>query len=587
MAREYVYEELAIDIPRCSRTWGVGACTAVLSALQPRKCWNLRKDCAVPAAYVTGAPLTLKFCKDGPKPLGVVAFPVLESINASSPTVNIAGSNPELSSFGKSAHMDATIADFTYHERGIDPYQSERVSGAAQFSGVGYDPAKQGTFLNKLKARWVYYSKAECRYTKGYLLDGVLTDPQVQYFQLSELDGPNDGSIRARALGVLDLANAKTALAPKPSKGRLTLDLTAVATTFSVTPAGVGNSEYPSGGWVCLGSEVMAFTRVADAFTITRGQRGTTAKTASKGDTVQLVLAFRLARLDAVVNSLVQGYTSAPAIYLDAAQIADNAAEVTRWGASIALTTDIVTPTPVSDLLAELSDLGCSVWEDEFGRKIKVRLNRPIYTDVVRKVSDRSAKDIRQVDNDEDRLTQILFMSRRFDPTKSLNDDTNYAVKVLTTDPAALALYGSVVRSRTIRTRWLDQGDESTVLIASLRLLDRFKRAPNQVTITLDAREKAVRLVDVLEVTSDEMADSDGLPRTQSLQVISRSEPKPYHEVKVLCQAFQFDGRYGFIAPNSAPVYGAATAAEKVEFAFISPNATGFPSDNTKPYQVI
>lgn len=586
MARDYIFEWVEIDIPLCGLVWGTLPCTAALGGTVTRKCWNLRHDCAAPLAYDPSGVLTLKFFKDGPKPKGFKGFPVLSSIKASSPTVNIAGSNPEMSDLGRLATLDFDLDDFTYHERGIDPYQADRISGAAQLSGVGYLPEKRGTFLNKLRSRWPYYSGAACRYSKAYLENDTLNTVQTQHFILKEMDGPNDGTVSVSATGVLDLANAKTALCPKPSKGRLVLDITAAATTFDVTPTGVG-AEYPASGWICIGSEVCSFTRSSDTFTVVRGTDGTTAATHSQGDTVQLVYAVSGLRIDAVVHDLVQNYTEAPASYLDAGQIAANQAEVTRWGASIVLETKVTSPTSVAKLLSELSDLGCTIWEDEFAAKIKIKMNAPVDLSVVRKVADRKAKEITQEDKDSQRLTQVLFMHKRRDPTKSLDDDSNYEVKVLTADIPTLNLYGNVVRNRTIRTRWLDQGDESTVAIASLRLLARFKRAPKRVKVKVDADQRDVRLVDVVQVDSDELADGDGLPQTKYMQVIGRSEPATYHDIEMLLQAFGFEGRYGYIAPDTVTnTYATATDFEKANYAFIAPD-TGVFADGSEAYKVI
>jgi len=205
----------------------------------------------------------------------------------------------------------------------------------------------------------------------------------------------------------------------------------------------------------------------------------------------------------------------------------------------------------------------------------------------VRRVSDRRSKDIRYEDNDEQRLTQVLYMHDRTDPTKALDDDANYRIKLLTVDIPTLNLYGNVVKTRTIRVRWLDQGDESTAAIASLRLLGRFKKAPRRVRVKLDASERSVRLVDVIEIESDELADGDGLPKIQFLQVIGRSEPIAYHEVEILCQDFGFDGRYGNIAPNTlVNTYSTATLTEKRSYSFIAPDSGVF-ADGSAAYRII
>lgn len=586
MARDYIFEWVEIDIPMCGLVWGTLPCTASLGGEVKRKCWNLRHDCAAPLAYDPTSVLTLKFFKDGPKPKNFKGFPVLSSVKASSSTVNIAGSDPEMSDLGRMATLDFELDDFTYHERGIDPYVAERISGAAQLSGIGYDPATRNTFLNKLRQRWPYYTKAACRYSKAYLENDALNTIQTQNFIMKEMTGPNNGKVGAYCTGVVDLANAKTSLCPVPSNGRLVLDMTAIATTFDVTPTGIG-AEYPASGWVCIGSEICSYTLVADTFTVVRGTSGTTAATHTQGDTVQLVKDYTLQRIDTVVHDLIQNYTETPASYLDAGQIAANAAEVSVWGASILLTTKITTPTPVSTLIAELSDLGCTVWEDEFAAKFKIKMNAPVDLTVVRKINDRRAKSITQEDNDEQRLTQVLFMHKRRDPTKALDDDSNYEVKILTTDIKTLNLYGNVVKTRTLRTRWLDQGDDTTVLIASLRLLARFKRAPKKVKVIVDADERDARNVDVVQLESEELADSDGLPQTKYMQIVGRSEPAVYHEIELLLQAFGFEGRYGYIAPDTVTdTYDIATDQEKKDYAFIAPD-TGFFPDGSEAYKVI
>jgi hypothetical protein len=84
------------------------------------------------------------------------------------------------------------------------------------------------------------------------------------------------------------------------------------------------------------------------------------------------------------------------------------------------------------------------------------------------------------------------------------------------------------------------------------------------VRIKVDADQRDVRLVDVVQVDSEELADGDGLAQTKYMQVIGRSEPATYHDVEMLLQAFGFEGRYGYIAPDTVTnTYATATDFEK------------------------
>jgi len=519
-------------------------------------------------------------------PVGTSAFPTLLDAKDQSTSVNIAGQHQNLTPLGRRATLSVTLGDFIHDDVGIDPYQAERVSGAAQASGIGYDVEANGTFLKRLKARWPQYSGKAIRLVRGYIdASGALTDTTTTHYVISEIDGPSDGELQIKALDVLDLANEKTALCPKPSPGLLQADIDTVATSFSITPTGAGAS-YAASGRLIIGSEIMGFSRSGDTFTVTRGQRNTQAAAHNSGDTVQQVYSVTGARLDTVAVDLITNYTTTPSIYLDAAQQAIWAAEVTRWGAGLVLQTDITAPTPVATLLGELGTLGCTIWPDQVAQKMLLRMNRPLDGEVARPVSDDTALSVENIDRDSDRLTQVIFYGGRFNPTKSLTDEANYNLAMLTIDPESLAAYGAV-RSRTIFTRWLDNADATTISIVSNRLLRRFRNAPKTITIRLDAAEKSVALMDVIDLTSDELADADGKPLTQKVQVYQRSEPTPYVDVEVLCQMFDFIGRHGFIMPDGSPVYGSASQAEKDSGAFIAADTKPYFPDFSDAYRII
>lgn len=580
MTRE-IFEMVEIDLPFCTRTYGTAPCTAVLGTSGVRKCYNLRATCQATAAYVAGTPLTLRFCRQGRIPDGVLAFPTLGRVSQNTATVNIAGSDPRYAQLGRRATLAFEIGDFTYHERGIDPYVADRISGAGQTDEAGYRPELRGTFLAKLKARWPNYQDATVRLIRGYLVNGAVTDQTTYNYLMSEMAGPSKGVVKCEALGVLNLADAKKSLCPKPSKGQLTADLTNIATSFTVTPAGIG-AEYAASGWVQIDNEIMSFTRSGDTFTVVRGQRGTAAAAHSARATVQQTYSPRAVRIDEVARQLVQDFTNTPSSYVT---FSDWQSEVNRWAPGLVLTTDIGTPTPVATLLSELGDLGCQIFEDEQAAKLRLRMNRPVLSETIRDVSDNSAKEIVQEDRDEDRITQVLFRHKRTDPTKQLTDEANFQRNIIVVDGDATALWPNST-TRKLATRWLDQGDDATVVIVATRLLNRFKNAPKRVKVTLDAIDKGVKLMDVVRLASEDVPDETGKATDGLWQVISRTEPVPYHEVMVEVQAFDFLAKYGFITQNTAPVYGSATDEQKRLNGYIVGATLRFP-DGEDPYRII
>lgn len=580
MTRE-IFEMVEIDLPFCTRTYGTAPCTAVLGTSGVRKCYNLRATCQDPTNYLAGTPLTLRFCRPGRIPDGVLAFPTLGRVSQNTATVNIAGSDPRYAQLGRRATLAFEIGDFTYHERGIDPYVADRISGAGQTDEAGYQPELRNTFLAKLKARWPNYQDATVRLIRGYLVNGAVTDQTTYNYLMSEMAGPSKGVVKCEALGVLNLADAKKSLCPKPSKGQLTADLTNIATSFTVTPAGIG-AEYAASGWVQIDNEIMSFTRSSDTFTVVRGQRGTAAAAHSARATVQQTYSPRAVRIDEVARQLVQDFTNTPSSYVT---FSDWQSEVNRWAPGLVLTTDIGTPTPVATLLSELGDLGCQIFEDEQAAKLRLRMNRPVLSETIRDVSDNSAKEIVQEDRDEDRITQVLFRHKRTDPTKQLTDEANFQRNILVVDEEATALWPNST-TRKLATRWLDQGDDATVVIVATRLLNRFKKAPKRVKITLDAIDKGVKLMDVVRLASEDVPDETGKATDGLWQVISRTEPVPYHDVMVEVQAFDFLAKYGFITQNTAPVYGSATDEQKRVNGYIVGATLRFP-DGEDPYRII
>jgi hypothetical protein len=71
-----------IDLPYCTRTYGVAPCTAALGTTGTAKCFNSRKTCQDPTNYAAGVK-TVTFChnQDGiPDIPGI--FPALQSVSS-------------------------------------------------------------------------------------------------------------------------------------------------------------------------------------------------------------------------------------------------------------------------------------------------------------------------------------------------------------------------------------------------------------------------------------------------------------------------------------------------------------------------
>ena len=570
--------ELHMDY--CTRTFGIGACTASLGGQVDRKCFNTWNTCKLKSAFNKGTKVYSFIENVSGLPVGQ-HIPALKSVSARSGTVNIAGSDPRMDSLGVRATVTASFRDFVDNDTVSDKYQSERRTGAAQLSGVGYDPSTRGTFWGRFKARNPNYAGRKMVVKHGYVEDGIITIETERHFVITEFEGPDtNGVVTVKGKDVLDLAGNTKSTAPKASRGFLSADIDAVANSVTLLPAGVG-AEYATSGWAVIGSEIVSFDRTGDVLTIGRGRRGTVAASHNVNDTVQETFSVRRSRIDDVIYDLLVNYAAIPASYIP---VAEWEAEVDRWGGQLELSADICKPEGVSTLIGEMAVLGISIWWDEIAQKIRLRINRPPDVDTVKDIDDnRNIISAKQEDRDDDRLTRVSFWSVQIDPTKGLNKDNFLRQRlIIDVDAESEANYNGQ-RVKEIYNRWLNHGADNLVRILSRRLLNRFNRQPVLYEIKLDVKDDC-ELVDVLRLSSRVAQDDTGAISSQLMQVIKREDDRSGHSLKITAQKFQFDGRYGYVTENTRPVYSASTAAQKARGAYFVDENTLLFGDGTGPY---
>jgi hypothetical protein len=576
-----------IDVDTCALTFGVGACTATLGGATVRKCFDTYATCAKPLAF-SKVVKTLRFAESrAGLPKGAPIFPALVSVSSITSTVNISGADDNLSAFGRRATVSVEMADFAYHDRFLDPYQAERISGAAQIDEGGYDPATRGTFFAKLRARWPYYAGRALRVIQAEMVGGALVNSVTRNYIITSFSPPDDqGRVKIEASDILDLASNDRALCPKPGEGYLLAAIDTAATALTLTPTGIG-AKYAASGRAVIGSEIVSFTRAGDVVTLTgRGLAGTTLASHAAGDTLQPVFYANGMRFDDLIESLLVDYAGVPAGFVP---VATWAAEITRWMPDVLAQTHICTPTGVAKLIGELAVLGLSIWWDEVAQTIGLKCNRPPFTDPVYDLTENAnLTAIETLDRDDARLTEVLFFTVQKDPTKSATDADNFRRAAYVPDLTAKgALAYGDTRTRKIFCRWLNDGNDSAALVLSSRLLKRFSSAPTQTRLRVDWQDKAIGLTDVLRVSSKTLADATGKPVQTLMQVISRSEPEPGHEIELIAQAYQFSARYGAATANDCPVFSSASETEKATGEFACDDTTLKMPDGSAAYEAI
>jgi hypothetical protein len=577
-------EIVEIDMDFCSLTFGQGDCNAALGGIITHKCFNTFFTCPVRDVFDKGV-LTYRFVQPRANyPKGQTFFPCLKDVTQRSAMANIGGADKRLDSLGRRARVTARFSDFTYHDRFMDKYQSERVSGAAQLSGVGYDPETKGTFWTKFRARNQNYAGRPMRIITGYVDGGVLTIDTTRHYIITNFSGPdNEGNVEIEGKDILAIADNDRAVVPKPSLGVLTLDLEDDATSLTLTPTGIGNLEYPASGIAAIGAELVTYTRSGDNITLTgRGLNGTQQRRHRQGDTFQKTFSPRGSRIDFVVRDILLE-AGVPSEFIP---FEDWNLEASRWASTLNLTADIMKPEGAAKLIGELAILGVTIWWDDVDQEIKFLTNRPVDLENVKELNDTATNiSVTKEDRDDARITEIIFRSVQIDPSRGVADDnfsrTRVTIDVETKLPEA---YGDT-RIKEINCRWLNQGADAAVRILSLRYLARFRFSPVRYIVEIDYKDD-LDIADVARITSYKITGPTGELQPQLTQVTMRNDVIAGHKVELLLQQFRFDLRYGFITENTRPSYNDSTEAQKNRGAYFV-GESGVFDDNGGAYRFI
>lgn len=468
MTARTAIQYIEIDLPVCSLIYGTAPCTAALGVTGDARCFNTLATCQAVGAYAESI-VTLRFCDAiAGRDMSIVATPTLRDVSFSpgriAPGEDLGARSTLVVTFRDGPHSDAGP--------GLDPYQQTR----------GYDPYPRGTFWGRMRARQPYLTDRPVRWYLGYT-DQTLAEMECRHFIVQALDMPAEGSATLKAIDPIKQLDGDRAQAPKVSKGQLSADITAVATSATLTPVGIGDAEYPASGYLNFGgNEIVGFTRAGDVLTITRGQLGTTASTHSSGDRVQVVLRYVAADAADIIADLAETYAGVdPAIIPQAEWQTETAAYLRR-----VYTATIPEPTGVGKLVVELiAQAGLSIWHDDIANLIRLRVLRALssVSDTIDEHQILADSFSRQAQPAK-RLSQVWVSYGQIDPTKSLDTVSNWRATRVMAALEAEANYGSAA-IRKVYSRWIPQGGSSAAQRIGDLLLGRYKDPPDAYSFSL------------------------------------------------------------------------------------------------------
>ena len=547
-----------IDRDICSLTFGVAPCTATGT-----KCYNTWKTCKAPAAF-TVTTQTLRFVKPrADLPMSWDAIPSVQSSSTAPTELNVGDVDASSGPLGKRAQATVTFQDHPTSDVKLDPYVAER----------GVNPMERGTFWGKLQARWPYHKGRKVRIRDGYITQSPSAMVTREYL-IDSIDGPDaSGRVTLRAVDPLRILDDKTSQAPTQSRGELSADMTAVATSLTVTGAVL--ADYPATGTLRIDSELMTYTGRTETsgiitFTgLTRGTDGTTAATHDTETRVQTCVRYTDQNAWEVARDLIQVYAPAAYPFIDLTQWET---EADQWLDGFIVSAVISEPTGLNTLLAELCrDAQFFIWWDERVQKILLRAVRPpttvpvVWNDDANIIAGTQAVQYKPAE----RISQVWYYYEPKDRTKSVTDEANYRkvrIRIDASSESEREYDESAIEK--IFSRWVRT--DSIVTAITSRIINRYKQTPFYLTLQVDAKDRGLWTADVVDVSTRILTDTEGLPAQTRYQIISAEESQPGSVIKYVLQNYNFTAKYGFYMVTGAPTYALATEAEKLTGAWYS-----------------
>jgi hypothetical protein len=575
---------------RCSLTFGSAPCTATGTP----KCYQTWLTCRDRTNIDTDGSITWRFTKPRARIMPIYEetgahiktnpIPVLESDSTTSSSINVGAQREGQSPLGTKSSVTVTLSETLWDDHVGDPYLTDRGDLRTRF------------FWALFRARNAFYTDMMIYVYEGY--EGqALGDMQRRDYILDSIKGPGGGrGVTLTGKDPLRLTELKEAQFPRATDIRLQLAIDASTTAIRVAcseadlSADFGNTG--STRYITMGREIISYTGwslvstgIYDLTGVSREALETTAATQAVNAVLQRCGRYQRFRQWEVAADLIDNHTRIPVGYRDATAWSDEGNEYLVTGF-----TDLTVPAPrsVEKLLGDMCQHGSfSIWWDERERTIPLLANRPPQTPP-REITDDLNIIEGSAELEDDVEAQITRVAVYYAPRNpfDLDKPENYRTLRLSIDgfveaPAA----ANTVRTLTVYAYSVTR-DANAFRLAT-RLLLRYRLIQKYLKLELDAKDRSIKIGDVLAVTTAAFVETEGGMLSTRWQVIRAEEHRPGDALRVELQSFFFIGRFGFIMPSTATDdYASATDDEKATGLYIADETTQAMPGGDDPYLI-
>jgi hypothetical protein len=403
---------------------------------------------------------------------------------------------------------------------------------------AAYDPYTKGTRLGKFIARNPYSSGYNASVYDG-VVGQALTQMTRRQYLVKGFDGPSSNVMTLTMRDFFDKISERKATAPFANRGELFADMTGSPATFTLFPAGIGNSEYAASGYVRVDREIIQYTRAGDVMTVVlRGALGTVQSDHKDEDRVQQVLIITSMTVKDIIYLLLVTYGKIPMAWIDSFVWTQASTAIGELYSAV-----ISEPVAVATLLGELMELvGVSVFPNvktgliDF---VPLRPAVPLATiDDQTWIVKGSMKAPKRLDTR--RVSRCLIRYGPKDPTADMDEENNYRSRSLVVDAASEGptQYGSV-SLKVINSRWIPQFGGAIALGHATRIVGMFRDPPLQAEFRLTAPRAdsiGLQLASSITLKTWDSEDFYGDPAftTHAVVRLARDPAKDEVEVRTL-----------------------------------------------------
>ena len=516
MSREVIqFVELRLD--RCSLTYGVSPCTAAIGTTGTTQCYNTAVTCQDRNNYDNSSQFVLRFVS----PSEAIPDDVYDGADLVVPSLMDLRTTPGRiepgKSLGRRASVSALITDHPHHDRGVDPYFTDRDAAFAA----------QGSLWTRLIARNPYMVNRQMRTFIGYRGDPVAAY-QVRRYSINSVSGPDgSGHIRVEGKDPLKAADDDRAVCPKPSNGVIDSDITASDSELTLSPEGIGNDEYPASGFALISDEIVEFTRSGDTMTlVNRGVFATDPDDHEEGDSVQLCAEFTGSPWEAARDLWIDFANGDP----DLIPYQEWEQEGNRWLLGYNVNTVICEPTGVRELWDRLCETTLTYfWWDEVRQVIRFKGLRPVDArERVFEINDDQhivEESFAEIDDPDSRKNTVLLHTGIRNPATDIEDGTNYRGRRIRGDLDAISNeeYGDL-RILKLWGQWFRLIDEGAATRLTFRTLARYRDGLKKYRWMMDAKD----VVPKYEISGRSWGVSGDIGDGEWIDVVRSGRQKKY-----------------------------------------------------------